>query len=121
MDIYQHYRQDERPFIDQIFEWIQTVKETYAFKLTDFLDPRQQEIVTQIVNYDGEVKAYIYGGPEWTERKRAIISPDYFEPELSDFQLSLHDALPISFNLPFLSCIMRLNFLRLNTDNFLAH
>lgn len=91
MDIYQHYRQDERPFIDQIFEWIQTVKETYAFKLTDFLDPRQQEIVTQIVNYDGEVKAYIYGGPEWTERKRAIISPDYFEPELSDFQLAFFE------------------------------
>lgn len=91
MDIYQHYRHDERPFIDQIFEWIQTVKGSYAFKLTDFLDPRQQEIVTQLTNYDGEVKAYFHGGTDTTERKRSILAPPYFEPERADYGLTLFE------------------------------
>ena len=44
-DIYQHFRQDERPFIDQALEWKQIVLDQYRMKLTDFLDPREQVIV----------------------------------------------------------------------------
>lgn len=91
MEIYQHYRHDERPFIDQVLEWIQAVKDSYAFRLTDFLDPRQQEIVTQLANYDGEVNAYFYGGVEQAERKRGMIAPAYFEPELADYGLAFYE------------------------------
>ena len=41
-DIYQHFRQDERPFIDQVLEWKQIVLDQYRMKLTDFLDPRNR-------------------------------------------------------------------------------
>lgn len=91
MDIYQHYRHDERLFLDQVFEWIQMVKDSYAFRLTDFLDPRQQEIVTQLANYDGEVNAYFHGGLEDAERKRGIIAPAYFEPKRSDYGLAFFE------------------------------
>lgn len=87
MEIYQHYRQDERPFIDQVFDWIDQVKSTYAYKLTDFLNPREQEIVTHLVNYAGEVNVSFFGGIERAERKRGLIYPDYFEPKHSDFGL----------------------------------
>lgn len=91
IDIYQHYRNEERPFIDQTLEWIQIVKDSYAFRLTDFLDPRQQEIVVQLANHDGEVNAYFHGGVEQAERKRGMISPAYFEPELEDFGLAFFE------------------------------
>lgn len=88
MEIYQHYREDERPFIDQVFDWIDQVKSTYAFKLTDFLNPREQEIITQLVSYAGEVNAAFFGGIERAERKRGLIYPDYFQPDADDFRLS---------------------------------
>ena len=91
MDIYQHYRLDERPLIDQIFEWIRWVKNTYAYKLTDFLDPRQQEIVTQLTNYDGEANAYFHGGTDGAERKRGLIAPPYYKPEPADFELAYYE------------------------------
>lgn len=87
MEIYQHYREDERPFIDQVFDWIDQVKSTYAYKLTDFLNPREQEIVEQLVNYAGDVNAAFFGGIERAERKRGLIYPDYFKPEANDFGL----------------------------------
>lgn len=87
MEIYQHYRQDERLFIDQVFDWIEQVNITYSAKLTDFLNPREQEIVTHLVNYSGDVKVAFHGGIEQAERKRALIFPAYFEPTLSDFRL----------------------------------
>ncbi|PWA13426.1 RNA-binding protein [Pueribacillus theae] len=92
MSIYQHYRADEKPFIDQIFESIHFVKDTYSFKLTDFLDPRQQEIVTQLASYDGQVVVFLDGGIENAERQRAIISPPYFEPESDDFGLAFFEV-----------------------------
>jgi len=88
MEIYQHYREDEHAFIDHVFDWINQVKSTYAHKLTDFLNPREQEIVQQLVNYAGDVNVSFFGGIERAERKRGLIYPNYFQPEASDFGLS---------------------------------
>lgn len=41
MNIYQHFRPEEREFIDQVLNWKNIVENTYAPKLTDFLDPRE--------------------------------------------------------------------------------
>lgn len=47
-DIYQHFRKDERAFIDQALEWKRIVQEQYRMKLTDFLDPREQVILAAV-------------------------------------------------------------------------
>ncbi|MER3115534.1 RNA-binding protein, partial [Bacillus altitudinis] len=47
-DIYQHFRKDERAFIDQALEWKRIVQEQYRMKLTDFLDPREQVILSAV-------------------------------------------------------------------------
>ena len=48
MSIYQHFRPEEREFIDQVLNWKNLVENTYAPKLTDFLDPREQQILKRV-------------------------------------------------------------------------
>ncbi|MEH6946273.1 RNA-binding protein [Bacillus sp. JJ634] len=91
MSIYQHFRPEEKEFIDGAASWIQQVKNSYAPKLTDFLDPRQQQIVLSLLGRDEDVNLQFYGGADTVERRRALLFPDYFSPELSDFQLSLYE------------------------------
>ncbi len=92
MSIYQHFRSEEKEFIDQVLNWREAVQNTYAFKLTDFLDPREQEITKQIIGSNQAVKLSFFGGIHSAERKRAIIYPDYYECAEDDFQLSLFEV-----------------------------
>lgn len=90
MSIFQHYHDEEKPFVKQMLEWIHSVSDTYTLKRTDFLNPRQQEILTQLINYNGEMTVYFNGGLQEAERKRAIIAPSYYELDREDFQLTFY-------------------------------
>lgn len=90
--IYQHFRQEERQFIDQVLEWKENVLNQYSPKLTDFLDPREQEIVASVIGDHLDVRVTFSGGVDDTERKRALLYPDYFQPTKDDFQLSLFEV-----------------------------
>ena len=91
MNIYQHFRPEERDFIDQVVDWKYNVESTYTPKLTDFLDPREQQIVKTIIGEHGEVKVAFFGGVEKAERKRALLSPDFYQETKEDFQISLFE------------------------------
>lgn len=91
MTIYQHFRPEEKEFIDQVLNWKESVESTYAPKLTDFLDPREQEIVLRIIGNHPEVKVEQFGGTEKSERKRILLFPDYYEPDDEDFQICLFE------------------------------
>ncbi|MDX8364988.1 RNA-binding protein [Cytobacillus sp. IB215665] len=91
MNIYQHFRKEEHNFIDQVIDWKNTVQNTYSYKLTDFLDPREQEITKSIVGENQDVHVELFGGAEWTERKRALIYPDYYVPSDDDFKLAVFE------------------------------
>ena len=43
--IYQHFSQDDIPFIDKGLEWIKRVEDTYAPALTPFINPHQEQIL----------------------------------------------------------------------------
>lgn len=90
MSIHQHFRKEEHPFIDQVVKWRDQVKTEYSFKLLDFLDPREQEIVQSIVGTNEEVKCAFWGGYEQAERKRGIIYPEYYIPLDEDFDIGLY-------------------------------
>jgi RNA-binding protein YlmH len=92
MSIYQHFRPEERDFIDQVLEWKQAVMNQYAPKLTDFLDPREQEIVKSIIGSNDEVMIEIFGGAKGAERKRALLYPSYYSPALEDFQVKAYEV-----------------------------
>ncbi|WP_042456206.1 YlmH family RNA-binding protein [Neobacillus dielmonensis] len=91
MNIYQHFRPEEREYIDQVLQWKSYVEGQYSPKLTDFLDPREQHILKKIIGENADVKYKFFGGREETERNRALLFPDYFQVESEDFQISLFE------------------------------
>ncbi|KKE78048.1 RNA-binding protein [Oceanobacillus caeni] len=93
MDIYQHFRKEEHGFIDQVLSWKEQVERTFSPKLTDFLDPREQQIIEMLIgtNHD-DLKLSFFGGSNHNERKRAIIAPFYEEITQESYQLSLLQA-----------------------------
>nr|WP_251133633.1 MULTISPECIES: YlmH/Sll1252 family protein [unclassified Exiguobacterium] len=68
--------------------WIDHVEATYTFKLTDFLDPREQQITQELVG--SKCALFFEGGFEGAERKRAILAPDYYEYNADDFDISIY-------------------------------
>jgi|SRR5690625_4757276 len=90
MGVYQHFREEEHPFIDQVYSWIDQVKRTYERRLTDFLNPREQEILRMIIGENNpDYILQFNGGSEHAERKRAIIAPFYESITPDCFNISL--------------------------------
>lgn len=92
MNIYQHFRVEEREFIDQVLSWKDYVDNSYSPKLSDFLDPREQQIVQTIIGTQSEIKVLFFGGSKDNERKRALIYPEYFDVQKDDFQIQLFEV-----------------------------
>ncbi|MDQ0253801.1 RNA-binding protein YlmH [Evansella vedderi] len=91
MSVYEHYRKEEHSFVDQVMEWKGIVIEEYRWKLTDFLDPRQQEIVRSIIGQNEDVKYAFWGGHEHAERQRCLLYPPYLDPSEDDFEVTVFD------------------------------
>ncbi|HAQ07576.1 MAG TPA: RNA-binding protein [Bacillus bacterium] len=91
MNIYQHFRAEEREFIDQVINWKEYVEQSYAPKLTDFLDPREQQILAAVIGKHSDVKTKLFGGGAGTERQRAFLYPEYMAAQNEDFQIKLFE------------------------------
>ncbi|CAH2713337.1 hypothetical protein BACCIP111895_00472 [Neobacillus rhizosphaerae] len=91
MNIYQHFRPEEREFIDQVLQWKNYVEAQYTPKLTDFLDPREQHILKMLIGENGDVNFQLFGGSLNVERKRALLYPDYLITNEDEFQISLFE------------------------------
>lgn len=85
----QHFRKDEQPFIERVIEWQRDVLYRHNIRLTDFLDPREQFIVSSIIGQSDELNLYTEGIFNEAERKRMIICPSYIEPNQDDFQIAI--------------------------------
>ncbi|WP_438446329.1 RNA-binding protein [Gorillibacterium sp. sgz5001074] len=81
-EFYSHFQDDEKAFVDKAWDWIRRA-EDHSMKRTDFLDPRQCHIITTLANR-AEVRLRLDGGHPDAERKRAVITPDYRDPEEED-------------------------------------
>lgn len=89
MSIYQHFRKHEHPFVDQVLSWQEQVERTYSSYLTDFLDPRERQIVASLIGSSNEeIKYLFFGGSDDSERQRAIIAPFY--EEILDEHFEIH-------------------------------
>lgn len=76
-EIYAHFHPDERPFVDKAWEWVAKAAEQHVMKRTDFLDPRQANILMTLANRVPDVHLRLDGGYPGAERKRAFIAPEY--------------------------------------------
>src|SRR5699024_4365602 len=93
MDIYQHFRKDEHPFIDQVLSWIEQVERSFQPKLTDFLDPREQQVIKMLIGKNNpDIQLKLSGGTVHSERKRAIIAPYYEEIDDDMFDIVCLEA-----------------------------
>ncbi|MDA3130989.1 RNA-binding protein [Aliibacillus thermotolerans] len=93
MTILDHFRKEEHPFVEQALEWKEGVETRYERKLTEFLDPREQAILSSIVGKDETVFLSFWGGQANSERKRAILYPFYEEVTEEDFELVLFEII----------------------------
>ena len=89
--IEQHFRPDEADFIQQAGDWIRQSQDEYRFILTYFLNPREQYILKTLVNRVNDLKVVFNGGIDGAESQRAIISPNFYSPELDDFELAVFE------------------------------
>jgi RNA-binding protein YlmH len=85
---YSHFHDDEKAFVDKAWDWIRRAEDQHSVKRTDFLDPRQCHIVTSLANR-AEVKLRLDGGYEGAERKRAVITPEYRDPDTEDIGIKV--------------------------------
>lgn len=93
MDIYQHFRKEEHPFITRVISWKEQVERSYQSILTGFLDPREQQIITMLIESDvSDLRLQLFGGGKYSERKRAIIAPDYEAITEDDFGVCMMQA-----------------------------
>lgn len=85
----QHFRKEEQPFIERVMEWKRDVEYRHIMRLTDFLDPREQFIVSSIISQNDELRLQSYGAFEEAERKRMVIAQAYMDVANDDFEISI--------------------------------
>ena len=84
----QHFRKDEQPFIEMAMGWVREVENSYAPKLTDFLDPRERFIIESLIG-GTDIQFDSYGAYPNSERMRGLLFPNYYIPEPSDFEVTI--------------------------------
>lgn len=86
--LYQHYDVSEHAFIDKVQDMIHSVENTYSMYLTDFLNPREEVIVNELVS---QTTLTFYSSRDilTEEYHRVIIAPDYYQLNVDDFEISL--------------------------------
>ncbi len=89
LNIYQHFRDDEQDFIDQVIDWVAQVENQYAPYLSSFLNPRQLFIVQSVIGQYDQIKYQTFGGHDEAEQQRVLIYPPYYEPTRDDFEITL--------------------------------
>jgi len=91
--IYQHFRKHEHPFVDQVLSWKEQVERTFTTYVTDFLDPREQQIVSSLIGTTNEDIVFsFFGGADHVERRRAVIAPFYETIKEDDFDITMVEA-----------------------------
>ena len=87
--ITQHFNRSEIPFLERCDDLVNRSLGEYRPVLTNFINPRQAYLLTVISNGYRDSHLKLMGGLKNAEMKRGLLYPDYFQPELSDFQLAL--------------------------------
>lgn len=90
-NIYQHFRPEEKIFIDQSMDMVHRVVDNYMTVLTDFINPRQFKILESIANSE-DISLYSSEIIVNTEMVRVILAPDYYKLDPNDFEISLIDV-----------------------------
>lgn len=95
--LYQHFDATEHVFVDKLMDLVDRLERQYVVQLTDFLDPRQQEIAQSVLGQAG-VTYYSSKQVLDLEYARLLLAPAYYELDEADFEIAL---LEISYQAKF--------------------
>ena len=96
--VYQHFRKEERATIDQIASYISEAELNYAPVLTDFFNPRERFIAQALIGKNSAIQMATQGGYQNADRKRVLFYPQYFEPQVEDFEIQVLEVnYPVKF------------------------
>ncbi|MBS9337601.1 RNA-binding protein [Fructobacillus parabroussonetiae] len=90
----QHFAEEERPFVAQALDWIETAGSDYRMVLTHFLNPRERHILSLLLGDRTDIFFQADGLFDRSEKARVLIFPEFMEVVASDFDMAL---LEISF------------------------
>ena len=98
MDLYQHFRPEERPFVDHVLDMRDRVEQQFMTLFTDFLDPREAYIFESIIGNDDRFNVSRLFTENQLERTMYALSPYYASVEDKDFPVQLLEAsYPVKF------------------------
>lgn len=87
--IFTHFRREEHTFVERGLDWIDRASTKHQEVLTPFLNPREQYILTTLVNRGSQViRMEKDGGYNHAERCRVCIYPDYRFSDEDAFSLA---------------------------------
>ncbi|MCK3904287.1 RNA-binding protein [Streptococcus suis] len=84
--ILEHFAREEKEFVEKIMDMCQQVVDTYSYRLTSFLNPRQDAIVHMLANYY-QLQAFSTRDLVPTEYSRVILAPSYYVLDKKDFDV----------------------------------
>ncbi|MER0122592.1 RNA-binding protein [Streptococcus sp. ZJ93] len=86
--LFQHFSTEEKDFVEQMIDLCHQVDVTYSYRLTRFLNPRQNQIAASIAAH---FQLAYFSSQEVleTEFSRGIIAPDYYQLDVTDFELAV--------------------------------
>lgn len=85
---YSHFHDSEKSFVDKAWDWIRRAEDQHTVKRTDFLDPRQCHIIRALANRS-DVNLRLDGGYAGAERQRAVLTPEYRDPDTEDIAIKV--------------------------------
>ncbi|MBF0777184.1 RNA-binding protein [Streptococcus cuniculi] len=88
----QHFPKEEKAFIEKVIDLCQQVEMTYSYRLTSFLNPKQDEMAKSIAA-QFQLSYWSSHSLVATEFSRGIIAPDYYQLEEADFDIAVIEVI----------------------------
>ncbi|KXT79291.1 YlmH family RNA-binding protein [Streptococcus sp. DD13] len=90
--ILQHYSSEEREFVEKGMDLCRQVQESYTYRLTPFLNPRQRAILQDLANHYA-LQLFSSEMLLETEYARVLLAPDYYVLDTADFEIAFLNLL----------------------------
>ncbi|MFD2116208.1 RNA-binding protein [Paenibacillus yanchengensis] len=87
--LYDHFHADEKIYVDRVLDWLVQSSDQHKIILTEFLDPRQVQILLSLSNRYPDVQVKADGGFPAAERKRVLLAPEYIDVESESSELTV--------------------------------
>lgn len=94
--VFQHFREDEHPFLKRVEDWIEKVTTRHQPYLSDFLNPRERYISSTLIKRHPDLACTFDGGHEVAEYKRCLLIPDYWQPSPEEMELCFLEVTGVS-------------------------